>query len=261
MKIDHIWEKIHRGALCYGTHCSTTDPWYYEMCGFLGYDYVWIDNEHAGMTMPMVQNAIVATNAGGCAAFVRVQNNDMANVKPVLEVGPDGIIFPMINTAEEAEKCVSVCKYPPKGIRGFGPLRAIQYGNMPLEDYMKQVDRSILTLVQCEHVDAVNHLDEILEVPGVDGIICGPMDLSSSVGKMGKLTDPEVVGLMQKIIDTCKAHKTPFGVSIGVNDDLIRFWIEQGATFASAGTPADYFWCMSKDKVAFARKLEAERSR
>ena len=95
----------------------------------------------------------------------------------------------------------------------------------------------------------------------MDGIICGPMDLSSSVGKMGKLTDPEVVGLMQRIIDTCKAHKIPFGVSIGVNDDLIRFWIEQGATFVSAGTPADYFWCMSKDKVAFARKLEAERSR
>ena len=78
---------------------------------FLGYDYVWIDNEHAGMTMPMVQNAIVATNAGGCAAFVRVQNHDISNVKPVLEVGTDGIIFPMVNTPQEAEHCVSVCTY------------------------------------------------------------------------------------------------------------------------------------------------------
>ena len=259
MKLVGIRKKMERNQLCFGTHCSTTEPWYYEMCGFLGYDYVWIDNEHAGMTMPMVQNAIVATNAGGCAAFVRVQNHDIANVKPVLEVGPDGIIFPMVNTPEEAEKCVSVCTYPPKGIRGFGPLRAIQYGNMPLDTYLEQVDQSILKLMQCEHVDAVNHLDEILEVPGVDGIICGPMDLSASINKMGQLTDPEVLELMQRIIDTCKNHKVPFGVSIGVNYELIQFWIERGATFVSMGTPADYFWCMSKEVVSKAREFEAAR--
>ena len=260
MKLDHIREKMESGQLCFGTHCSTTEPWDYEMCGFLGYDYVWIDNEHAGMTMPMVQNAIVATNAGGCAAFVRVQNHDLSNVKPVLEVGTDGIIFPMVNTPQEAEHCVSVCTYPLRGVRGFGPLRAIQYGNMPLEKYLAQADRSVLKLLQCEHVDGVNRLDEILEVPGVDGIICGPMDLSASIGKMGQLTDPEVVGLMQKIIDTCKAHHIPFGISIGVNYDLIKFWIDQGATFASMGTPADYFWCMSQQAVAKARTFEAQRS-
>jgi len=259
MKIDRILEKVNEGKLCVGTHCSTTDPWYYEMCGYLGYDYVWIDNEHAGMTMPMVQNAIVATNANNCAAFVRVPSYNITDVKPVLEVGPQGIIFPMINTAEQAEKCISVCTYPPRGIRGFGPLRAIEYGNLTLEEYTAQVDRSVLKLLQCEHVDSVNNLDEILEVPGVGGIICGPMDLSASIGKMGKLTDPEVIGLMQKIMDTCKAHKVPFGVSIGLNDELIRFWIEQGATFCSVGTPADYFWHMGKEKVAFMRQVESTR--
>ena len=131
---------------------------------------------------------------------------------------------------------------------------------MPLEKYLAQADRSVLKLLQCEHVDGVNRLDEILEVPGVDGIICGPMDLSASIGKMGQLTDPEVVGLMQKIIDTCKAHHIPFGISIGVNYDLIKFWIDQGATFASMGTPADYFWCMSQQAVAKARTFEAQRS-
>lgn len=259
MKMDRVREKMEAGRLCFGTHCSTTEPWYYEMCGFLDYDYIWIDNEHAGMTMPMVQNAIVATNAGGCAAFVRVQNHDMANVKPVLEVGPDGIIFPMVNTAEEAQHCIDICTYPPHGIRGYGPLRAIQYGNMPLEEYTAQVDKSVLKLLQCEHIDSVHNLDEILEVKGVGGIICGPMDLSASMGKMGQLTDPEVMAAMQTIIDKCKAHKVPFGVSIGVNYDLVKFWISQGATFVSMGTPADYFWCMSKDVVAKARQFEAER--
>ena len=248
MKLDRVREKLAAGRLCFGTHCSTTEPWYYEMCGYLDYDYIWIDNEHAGMTMPMVQNAIVSTNAGGCAAFVRVQNHDIENVKPVLEVGPDGIIFPMVNTAAEAEHCVALCSYPPVGIRGFGPLRAIQYGNMSLDDYLAQVDKSVLRLLQCEHVDS-----------GIDAIICGPMDLSASVGKLGKLTDPEVVGLMQQIIDKCKAHKVAFGLSIGLNLDLVQFWVDQGASFASMGTPADYFWAMSKDMIAQVRGIEAER--
>lgn len=259
MKAEAIHKKVEAGALCFGTHCSTTEPWYYEMCGYLGYDYVWIDNEHAGMTLPMIQNAIVATNAGGCAAFVRVPDHTLTNVKPVLEVGPQGIVFPMVNTAAEAEVCVANCTYPPRGIRGFGPLRAIEYGNMPLEDYIVQSDRSILKLMQCEHVDSVRNLHEILEVNGVDGIICGPMDLSASVGKLGKLTDSEVVGLMEEIISTCKAHHVPFGLSIGLNDELVRFWVERGASFVSQGTPADYFWAMGKEKVAFARNLEKAR--
>lgn len=259
MKLDRVREKLAANRLCFGTHCSTTEPWYYEMCGFLDYDYIWIDNEHAGMTMPMIQNAIVATNAGGCAAFVRVPNHAIENVKPVLEVGPDGIIFPMVNTAEEAQHCVALCSYPPKGIRGFGPLRAIQYGNMSLDEYLAQVDDSVMRLLQCEHVDSVNNLNEILDVPGISTIICGPMDLSASVGKPGKFTDPEVVELMQRIIDTCKARHMPFGLSIGMDLDLVKFWIEQGASFVSMGTPADYFWTMSKDVIAQARAIEAAR--
>lgn len=259
MKLEKIREKLADGKLCFGTHCSTTEPWYYEMCGFAGYDYIWIDNEHAGMTMPMIQNAIVATNAGGCAAFVRVPNHAQENVKPVLEVGPDGIIFPMVNTAEEAERCVAQCSYPPAGIRGFGPLRAIEYGNMSLDDYLAQADRSVLKICQCEHVNSVRNLDEILEVKGLDVIICGPMDLSASVGKLGKLRDPEVVDLMQTIIDKCKAHHVPFGLSIGLDFELVRFWIERGASFVSMGTPADYFWAMSKETIAKARELEAAR--
>ena len=259
MRAEQLRQKAAEGKLCFGTHCSTTEPWYYEMCGKIGYDYVWIDNEHAGMTLPMIQNAIVATNAGGCAAFVRVPDHSMANTKPILEVGPDGIVFPMVNTAAEAEHCVAMCCYPPKGIRGFGPLRAIGYGATPLEEYIERSERSILKLMQCEHVESVRNLHEILEVGGVDGIICGPMDLSGSVGKLGKLKDPEVVGMMEDIVRICKEHHVPFGLSIGLNEELVRFWVERGASFVSQGTPADYFFAMGKEKVAFARSLEKAR--
>lgn len=260
-KISIIKEKIKNKELCFGTHCSTTELDFYEMCGLLGYDYVWIDNEHAGMTQPMIKNAIIATNAGGCCAIVRVPNHEMDNVKPVLEVGPDGIIFPMVNTAEEARKCVALCQYPLKGIRGFGPLRGLDYGTKRMDDYLAEVDDSLIRLMQCEHIESVRNLDEILAVPGVDGIICGPMDLSASIGKMGKLDDPEVVELMQTIIDKCKAHNKPFGLSFGLlNKDVMNLWVGQGASFYSLGTPLDYFREMGRDVIRTVREAEAVRT-
>lgn len=259
MSLVKIKEKVLNGELCFGTHVSNAEPWYYEVCGKLGYDYIWIDNEHAGMSMPMTQNALVATNAGGAAAFVRVPNHEMTDLKPVLECGPDGIIFPMVNTAEEAEHCAKMTMYPPKGTRGFGPLRALDYGIMPLDDYIATADSRILKLMQCETKEAVDNLNEILDVDGVDVIIVGPMDLSASVGKLGKLDDPEVVALMNKVIQTCKERQKPFGLSIGMNLDLVSHFIYNGATFVSLGTPIDYFVSMSKDIIEKVREIERIR--
>ena len=254
--IARIRENLASGKLNFGTHCSTTDVDFYEMCGLLGYDYIWIDNEHAGMTQPMIKNAIVATNAGGSCAFVRVPDHETAHVKPVLECGPDGVIFPMVNSAEDAKKCVDSCLYPPRGKRGFGPLRGLDYGMKDFDEYVRTVDDSFLRIMQCEHVDAVRNLDEILEVDGVDVIICGPMDLSASVGKMGKYFDPEVMELMETIIRKCKAHNKPFGLSIGTDLELVKFWLNRGASFLSMGTPQDYFREMSKTVVKQVRELE-----
>ena len=254
--IARIRKNLSSGKLNFGTHCSTTDVDFYEMCGLLGYDYIWIDNEHAGMTQPMIKNAIVATNAGGSCAFVRVPDHETAHVKPVLECGPDGVIFPMVNSAEDAKKCVDSCLYPPRGKRGFGPLRGLDYGMKDFDEYVRTADDSFLRIMQCEHVDAVRNLDEILEVDGVDVIICGPMDLSASVGKMGKYFDPEVMELMETIIRKCKAHGTPFGLSIGTDLELVKFWLNRGASFLSMGTPQDYFREMSKTVVKQVRELE-----
>jgi 2-keto-3-deoxy-L-rhamnonate aldolase RhmA len=145
---------------------------------------------------------------------------------------------------------VKACLYPPQGTRGFGPLRAINYSadpNLTLEEYTETANKSIMKILQAEHYKGVENLQKILEVPGIDLVICGPMDLSASVGKLGKLKDPEVVSLMQKIIDTCKAAKIPFGLSIGYDMDLVKFWIERGASFVSMGTAYYYFRIMSFD--------------
>lgn len=260
-RVSIVKNKLEKRELCFGTHCSVADLDFYEMCGLLGYDYVWIDNEHAGMTQPMIKNAIIAANAGGSCAFVRVPDHEAAHIKPVLECGPDGIVFPMVNTAEEAEKCVAICTYPPGGIRGFGPLRSMDYGTKDLQSYISSVDDSFLRLIQCEHIESVENLDEILEVPGVNGVICGPMDLSASIGKIGEFHDPEMRRLMQAIIDKCKAHGKPFGLSVGgMQKEFIAFWLEQGACFLSVGDPQDYFRDMSYKMREEIRVLKRKNS-
>ena len=229
-------------GFAFGCHCWSADPTLYEICGRLGYDYIWIDNEHGGMTLPMIHTGIIATNASGAAALVRVPGHDVEDVKPVLEMGPQGIVFPMVNSPDEAEVCARHCKYPPFGTRSFGPLRASNYGLMPLDDYIEAAERDILCMVQCEHARSVACLDEILEVPGVDVIICGPMDLSASYGKLGKLEDPEVVDAMETIIRKCRAAGKPFGISLGGGRwDLAKHWLESGAAFVSVASVYDYF--------------------
>lgn len=256
--VNKLREKIAKGQLNFGTHCACTDPIFYEMCGHMDYDYIWIDNEHGGMTFPMVTNAILATNAGGVAALVRVVDHNVASIKPVLEAGPDGIIFPLVNTADDARRCVEVCKYPPVGIRGFGPQRAIGYGAVPFDEYWENANDSIMLIMQCERKESVDNLEEILAVPGVDAIICGPMDLSASIGKIGQFDDPEVLDLIQQIIDKCKKAGKPFGVSIGPNYKLCKFFIEQGASFCSIGTPQEYFLAKGIEVIDKIREIEDE---
>ena len=106
----------------------------------------------------------------------------------------------------------------------------------------------------------MENLDEILEVPGVDAIICGPMDLSASAGKIGQFKDPVMIGLFERIIERCRTHGKPYGLSIGMDRDLIRFWAERGASFLSMGTPQDYFREMSAGMIRDVRAIEAKRS-
>lgn len=241
-RIDAAWAA---GKPAYGVHCVSADLAFYEIAGLVGYDFMWIDTEHAAITLPMVLSGISATQAAGCSALVRIAKNDPALAKPILEMGADGIIFPMINNAADAEKAVQACLYPPEGCRGFGPLRANQYGNIPAQQYMADANKNILKMIQIEHIDAVNALDEILEVKGIDLVVCGPMDLSASVNKAGKMNDPEVKELMDTIIRKCKVAKVPFGISMGYDLELRKYWKEAGASFISMGNPYIFFRHMS----------------
>lgn len=243
---DKFFDAVAENRLTLGAHCLSQDITMYEMCGKIGYDFVWIDGEHGALGQDKFTSAIIGTQAGGAAALVRVPGNTTRDVKAILDLGPQGIIFPMINTAEEAETAVKQCLYPPAGNRSFAPLRAMEYYQLSPEEYMDRVQNRTLRLLQCEHYESVKNLDEILEVPGVSGIIIGPLDLSASIGKLGRYNDPEVLELMLTAIKKCKEKKIPFGTCIGYNPDFIKFWIENGISILTVGNAYEYFNAMSK---------------
>lgn len=232
----------------------------YEVCGRVGYDYVWIDGEHGSLSLNEFQDAIIASNAGGAAAIVRVPGHEERDVKAILDMGPQGIIFPQVNDAETAEKVIKHCIYPPFGTRGFAPLRAMDYYQMPADAYLSSSKDNLLRMIQCERYSAVDKLDEILEVPGISAVIVGPLDLSLSIGKLGKYSDPEFLGLTDKIIHTCKEKGVPFGISTGRYPEFLKYWIENGAAFVSVGNMYEFFVSGSRNLLTELHSYEKGES-
>src|SRR5205085_3685350 len=118
----------------------------------------------------------------------------------VLDIGADGIIAPLVRSADDVRRAVAACRYPPDGIRGYGPKRASGFGRLGGPEYCRLANESIIVVVQIEHIDAVNNLDEILAVPGLTSVLMGPQDLAGSMGHMGQPTHPEVTAAMERVL-------------------------------------------------------------
>ena len=238
---DKFKRRLCSGEFQFGTHINACDPTLTELLGGCGFDYLCIDTEHTAIDYTGLQMHLIAARAAGCPALVRVPWNEPYLAKRVLEQGPDGIIFPMIRSVEEAKKALDACIYPPDGLRCFGPIRAQGYGSVPLDEYMEQAKNGLCRLLQIEHFDAVNHIDEILELDGLDGVILGPCDLSGSVKLLGQTNAPEVASLIDRTIGKCREHGVPVGVSLGAcGPDTVLAWKRRGAQFVSAGSEYGY---------------------
>ena len=235
-------EKLRSGKVCVGTGISLSDAAVTEaLAGSV--DYVWIDSEHNPMSLEVIQAHLMATNGSDTAGLVRVPWNDPVRIKPVLDIGADGIIIPLIRTADDARRGVEACRYPPDGIRGYGPRRASKYARLGGPEFCKLANEEIITIVQIEHVDAVNNLDEILAVPGLTSIVIGPNDLAGSLGYMGEPAHPEVVRTIESVL--AKAGKTDVfaGIAVAPDPEVIKFWVERGANWIAAA--ADFIYLRS----------------
>ena len=231
--------KFAKGELCIGSCITFSDPSVSEIIAEAGYDFAWIDMEHSSITIETAMAHAMVLRGTNTAPFIRVPWNDPVLLKPVLDLEPAAVIVPMVSTGAEAESAVAACKYPPVGIRGFGPRRGLHFGGQPFNEYLKEADDRIMVIVQIEHIDAVRNLQEILAVPGLDGVCIGPLDLSGSIGMPGQTTSPEMKELIDEIIvATCKTDKL-VGIATAFDPSTLSNWVKKGLHWISLGV--DFF--------------------
>jgi 2-dehydro-3-deoxyglucarate aldolase len=200
-----------------------------------GFDWLVIDMEHSVIELRDAQELMQAIDLKGVVPLVRLTSNDENLIKRVMDAGAHGVIVPLINSADDARKAVNAVYYPPTGTRGTGLARAQGYG-ATFPAYKEWISENAVVIVMIEHIDAVEAFDEIMAVPGVDGYIIGPYDLSASLGVPGQFDDPRVIEAIDKVLSAGKAINKPGGIHVVEPDmALLNHYIERGFTFIGYG--------------------------
>lgn len=222
---------LKEGRLQSGLWCTISDPLVAEMCASLGFDWMLIDTEHSAMDPISVLPMLQAVAPYPTSPIVRPGSLNAAEIKKLLDLGAQNLLIPMVQNADEAAAAVAAVEYPPKGIRGVsGMTRANRFAN--IAGYHKQARDEIAVIVQVETLEAVDEIEAIANVPGVDGIFVGPADLAAALGHVGEPTHPEVQDAVEDAIRRIVAAGMPAGFlspDLGFADRITR----AGATFVS----------------------------
>jgi len=204
-----------------------------EMCAQAGFDWLFLDMEHGLLDFAAVQRMAMAAGSR-CACLARLPSSSSVWIKKTLDLGLAGIIVPMVNTPEEAARVAQNAQYPPAGRRSVGVGRAHRYGQN-FRVYVDTANQYTTVIVQIEHIQAVQNLEGILEVPGIDGVLVGPFDLSASMGKPGFTDDPEVQAAIERVAQVCQERARPCGIFMG-DPAGARWAMEKGFSMVACST-------------------------
>ncbi len=206
-----------------------------EILANAGFDWLGIDCEHSEIDVEGVTALTRGMYGRKSVPFARVRENDTLAIRQVLDAGVQGIIVPLVNTAEEAKQAVSSAKYPPQGVRGFCFSRMNNYG-IDFDKYAKTANENIAVVVMIESKQAVENIDDILGVEGVDGVFIGPYDMSGSYGVVGKTSHAIIQDACKKVVDACKKHGKAAGMHlVKPTPETIRKTVSDGFTFIALG--------------------------
>lgn len=219
-----------------GSWLTLAHPAIAEIMCNAGFDWLAVDLEHSVITIREAEELIRVINLSGVKPLVRLTWNDPNLIKRVMDAGAHGIIIPMINSAEQAKAAVEAVYYPPFGKRGVGLARAQGYG-ADFKNYKKWLeDRQPWVIVQIEHIDAVNNINAILSVDGVDGYIVGPYDLSASMGFPGEFDRDDVKAAIAKVHAVAKSLGVSGGIHIVEPDvNQLKKCVAEGCEFIAYG--------------------------
>ena len=256
-----IWA---RGGAVINGWCSIPSSFSAEIMAHQGFDSITIDMQHGLIDYQVAVTMLQAISTTSVIPLTRVPWNDPARLMKILDAGSYGVICPMINTPADAESLVRACKYPPRGFRSFGPIRAKYYGGGGTHgggDYHEFADDETLVIPQIETREAIENLDAILETTGISAIYIGPSDLAMALGSEPRKgqSDPAVVEARQRILDAAKRHGIPAGIHTNSTKVAVEM-IQQGFQLVSLQSDDRFLMSKAQEEVTAVRSaLDASR--
>jgi 4-hydroxy-2-oxoheptanedioate aldolase len=226
-------EALKNGRAQIGLWSSLSSSYTVEVIAGAGFDWLLLDMEHSPIDLESLIGQLQAAAPYPTHPVVRVPWNDMVAIKRVLDVGAQALLVPYVSTAEEAAAAVSYTRYPPRGIRGVaGTTRATRFGR--IKDYARRAHEEICLLVQVETAQALDNIEAICAVEGIDGVFIGPADLHASLDYPGEIANPAVKPRIDDAIRRIRAAGSAPGI-LTPNEADARQWLQCGALFVAVG--------------------------
>jgi 2-keto-3-deoxy-L-rhamnonate aldolase RhmA len=252
-----VKKALKEGKVVIGATVTAANPDIAATLAGVGFDFLWIEMEHGPITLETARSMILATRGLKAMPFTRVPVNEPWLAKRVLDIGSLGVIFPFTSTKELAEQAVKSCKYPPLGIRGAGPAMAASRWGMSGGDYVKFANENAMVIVIIEQKLAIDNIEEIAAVPGIDVLFIGANDLSYSLGVGGNVNAPIVEEAMTKVLAAAKKHNIPVGFPSG-NPVEINKRIAQGFRFFQASSDLAMMSAGARDMLSKVPREETK---
>ncbi len=230
-------EALREKRALFGCAVNFGHPVPVEICGYAGFDWVFIHFEHGSVSVPQAEAMTLAARLSGAAPIWRLNGLNPGEIKRALDLGAEGVIIPHVKSAEDAEKIVEAAYYPPGGMRGLGCRRPTQFGVLDAREYFKVANESTVVCMMIEDREAIEDIERIVAVPGIDVFNIGTWDLSKSLGVPIETRHPKVL----EAIDRVLAAALPKGITVGLppeSPEDAAHWMEKGVRFfesASAG--------------------------
>jgi 2-dehydro-3-deoxyglucarate aldolase/4-hydroxy-2-oxoheptanedioate aldolase len=234
LPVNHFKRAIASGATPVGTWLMSGAPATAEALGCAGFDFLVVDMEHVPIDVAEMISLLRTIAGTPAQAIVRPPWNDMVMVKRAMDAGALSLLFPFVQNADEARRAVAYTRYPPDGIRGVaGTHRGSRYG--AVANYLKRANDEVCVVLQIETLVALDNLEEIAAVPGVDSIFVGPGDLSASMGFIGEIGNPAVQAKIKAAAAGCRRLGKPCGI-VGPTPEMVGRFLEYGYSWVAIGS-------------------------
>lgn len=254
---NRVKERLKQGLPSVGYWVSLPSPTVAEIMAGFNMDWIMIDTEHGPADYERVEDLLRAIEGTGVVPLIRVADNNTALIKKALDRGAYGVLVPLVNNADEAAAAVSAAKYPPEGIRGVAGTRVSRFG-MSLKEYFGSWNNDVLVALQIETRQALENVEEIAAVPGVDVLFIGPNDLSANLGLFQQFDHPEFLGAVSRILKAAQDNRIAAGY-MASSPATVLAKADEGFQFIAGGTDARLLMAAIQDATQQIKQGLRER--